>query len=292
MAALTQLKPMALVARLKCLPEYSEHWPAQGAVHLWAAYVQQASSPALLERYSALLSVPEVHRAGRFAFDRQRKRYLVTRALVRTVLSHYCCTVAPQEWVFEANEYGWPYVVNMQVVPAFNLTHTDDVVVLAIQSQGALGVDIEAASRHLNLELAERFFCAREVAALYALPERNRAEHLLSLWTLKESYIKARRMGLSIALNQVEFDLSRSGEIKFVCHEAQVHAQVESPAQRPAWQFIQLQLQCGHVLAVCSQRWGQDSRVAPDSLQCVLRKVTPLFGEPVLLSGWRIRACS
>jgi phosphopantetheinyl transferase len=183
--------------------------PAETQIYISA--VHRANHPALLAQYQSLLNPEEAAQAARFVFDKHRHRYLLTRALVRTTLSRYHPELAPHAWRFETNAYGCPHLAQPPLELAdlrFNLSHTDDMVVLALRRQGAVGIDIESAQRSANLEIADHFFTAQEAQHLRHLPSPSAQRgHFMALWTLKESYIKARTRGLSIPLNQCGFTL-------------------------------------------------------------------------------------
>ena len=66
-------------------------------IDLWCTYISEIGDDSLLSRYDALLSAEERARQARFRFARDQRRFLVTRALVRTVLSRYAA-VRPEEW--------------------------------------------------------------------------------------------------------------------------------------------------------------------------------------------------
>ena len=63
------------------------------------------------EAYRALLSHDEHERMARLVFERDRRRFLLTRALVRTMLSRYAA-VAPADWTFIANVHGRPEILD------------------------------------------------------------------------------------------------------------------------------------------------------------------------------------
>jgi 4'-phosphopantetheinyl transferase len=50
-----------------------------------------------------------------------------------------------------------------------------------------------------------RWFAPDEIRALCALPSHHRARLFVRLWALKEAYLKARGLGLSIDLRQIGF---------------------------------------------------------------------------------------
>ena len=221
-----------------------------GLLHLWLVFLEEARDPLLLQRYRALLSDEELQQHARFHFERDRHCYLVTRALVRIVLSKYA-SIEPRDWRFAKNDYGRPYVVNDDVDArrlSFNLAHTRGLVVLAVTRDDAIGVDVEnLRSGHAGVELAHRFFAPEEVAALAALPPEQQEQRFFEYWTLKESYIKARGMGLSIGLDMFAFDLRTAGAARLV-----VNPSLNDAAER--WRFCMLQPGTDHLVALCSER--------------------------------------
>jgi 4'-phosphopantetheinyl transferase len=81
-------------------------------IHLWLAYYEEAGEE-LHGAYRDILEPAEKAREPRFYFAADRRRYLVTRALVRTVLARYV-PLAPREWRFATNAYGRPEIVSPQ----------------------------------------------------------------------------------------------------------------------------------------------------------------------------------
>src|SRR5215470_10429180 len=76
-------------------------------IHLWLAFYDEITEERLHSAYWELLNDAEKEQEQRFHFARDRRRYLVTRALVRTVLSRYI-PIHPKEWIFSTNAYGRP----------------------------------------------------------------------------------------------------------------------------------------------------------------------------------------
>jgi 4'-phosphopantetheinyl transferase len=94
-------------------------------------------------------------------------------------------------------------------VPAldFNLSHTTGLVACALARQAVVGVDVEHASRRVDLDgVGRRVFSAGEQATLAALPVEAQADRFFEYWTLKEAYMKAR--GLGFALPPASFELA------------------------------------------------------------------------------------
>jgi 4'-phosphopantetheinyl transferase len=190
-----------------------------GEVDLWYAFPDAIVLPQLLAAYHQLLSPDEAARRQRFLFEKNRHQFLVTRALVRTVLSQYA-EVDPRAWVFTANPHGRPSVAEPAGVAVdFNISHTDGLVVCAVAAGANLGVDAERLEmRRVKLEVARRFFAPEEAAALDGLPAAEQGPGFFQLWTLKEAYIKARGLGLFMSLGDFAFTLSpgRPPKITFV----------------------------------------------------------------------------
>ena len=97
----------------------------------------------------------------------------------------------------------------------FNLSHTDGLAVCAVVLKHDIGVDVEHRQRRVVSEnIARRFFSPSEVREFESLPERMQQDRFFQYWTLKESYIKARGMGLSIPLEKFSFHLLKNKPIR------------------------------------------------------------------------------
>ena len=218
--------------------------------HVWLTFFDDPRLDGLLDDYRQLLTADELAQEKRFHFEADRRRYLVTRALLRCTLSRYI-DLPPSAWRFETNEYGRPYIANTEV-PAtrlhFNISHTNSLIAVAVSLQGALGVDTENLSRRPTVShLAARYFASTENRALQSLPLSQQALRFFEYWTLKESYIKTRGMGLSIPLDHFSFDVSQPGRIHL-----HVDPSLEDDATR--WAFWQWSLGDDYLLALCAQR--------------------------------------
>src|SRR6185436_18685723 len=99
----------------------------------------------------------------------------------------------------------------------FNLTNTRGLVACAVSvAHAEVGVDAEALDRSgETVAIADRYFSTEEVRALRALPESAQRQRFFAYWTLKESYIKARGLGLRLPLDQFSFRLGESIGIAF-----------------------------------------------------------------------------
>ncbi len=227
-----------------------------GEVHLWFATVAELEDPQHSAAAWAVLSGSEKRHAARFQFEQDRNSFLTSRSLRRHVLSHYAA-VAPSQWQFTSNQNGRPRIAYpLTDTPLdFNSSKSGDMVVCAVTRGICVGVDIERLDRPIPAGLAETTCAPREIAALQALPLSDRNTRFLTHWTLKEAYVKARGLGLSIPLDSLAFTVSDS--------PSQNASLESSPANDcDAWQFTLLAPTSSHIAAVCVRRQcGPDPQI-------------------------------
>ena len=241
-------------------------------IHLWLAFHDDHGDPELHGAYRRLLDGAEMAQESRFHFAKDRVRYLVTRALVRTVLSRYV-PVAPADWVFSVNAYGRPAIVNAAAIAAglqFNLSHAPNLIVLGVAVRRALGVDVEnLARRAAPIEVADRYFAAQEVADLAAVAPDERQYRFFEYWTFKESYIKARGMGLSLPLDQFGFHYADDFSVALSIDPVLA----DDPTR---WQFWQFQPAAEYLVAVCAERTTPAARL-------LARRIVPMVSDAEML---------
>jgi len=215
-------------------------------IDLWCCFDDSISDDHLHWCRQSLLSPQERERELRFHFERDRKQFVITRALVRSVLSRYAA-LEPAAWEFSAGSHGRPQVVQDAARHlCFNLSHTAGLVVMAVSAAQEMGVDAEnIAIRAAPLDVADSFFSPDEVAGLNALPFALRRQRFFEYWTLKEAWIKARSLGLSIPLDQFSMDLETGGRVSL---------RTQLVAQASTWQFFLLSVGSDHLLSVCAQQ--------------------------------------
>ena len=146
----------------------------------------------------------------RLPFPDGRRLFGVSHTLVRTALSRYS-EISPQEWRFVENAHGKPLIdPDLDSSPLrFSLSHTKGLAVVAVTGGADVGVDVERAVRFVDAaRLSSRFFSPEETTALQELSPDRLRERFFLYWTLKESYIKARGLGLSLPLDSFSFRLA------------------------------------------------------------------------------------
>ena len=216
-----------------------------GQVDVWLTLLSDIDDD-LQRAYHRLLSDAERARWQRFRVPSPQLQFLVARALLRTRLSQYA-EVPEDSWQFDANKQGWPFISQPSRFRdlQFSLSHTDGLVACAIAKDCDIGIDVENIRHAVNVDaLAPSVLSATELASLTRSPPDERGERFLSYWTLKEAYIKARGLGLSLALDGFSFDLDApSPRISFT---------ERCPDDPARWRFRQYRPTHEHKLAVAA----------------------------------------
>lgn len=179
---------------------------ARGEVHVWIARPDAVSGGDVLSDLLGLLSSDESRRHRRFLRATDRHHFLVAHALTRMTLSRYA-DVPPANWSFRPVGNGRPEIASPALTSnlRFNLSHTKGLVACAVTLNDDLGLDVENTDRRLNLKIADHYFSPFEAEQLRTLDASQQRERFFRLWTLKESYIKARGLGLALPLDGFSF---------------------------------------------------------------------------------------
>ena len=215
-------------------------------IHLHYVRPDRVTDPDLLERCACLLANDEKQQMPRFFFEHHRHQFLITRALIRSCLSLYH-DVRPNEWVFAKNEYGKPHVAgpNRGTPIHFNISHASGLIVCGLTRNFHIGVDVEDSQRATQTAFKRlaSYFSVREIEALEALPANIQKQRFFDIWTLKESYIKARGGGLSIPLRKFSFEFGDD-----LLKNFQVDTELGDEAE--SWQFWRLSAPPAYRLAI------------------------------------------
>jgi len=166
--------------------------------------VRLEADAAHLDSLYEILAPQERERAMRFRFAEHRREFIVCRGTLREILARHL-DLHPARIAFAYNRHGKPYLRDSEV--QFNVSHSGGWALQAVARDCEVGIDIERIdSRFARDQIPERFFSPREVAQLRALPADRQTAAFFRCWTRKEAYIKARGLGLALALDS--FDVS------------------------------------------------------------------------------------
>ncbi len=162
-------------------------------VDLQWAVVPERGFDELFPRLRADLSDDEIAATQRFVFERHRLLYAFSHAFLRRTLSRLlgCAT---RDLIIVARPHERPELADRAL--RFNLSHTMGMVLVGVTDTADIGVDAERLDRHTEVSaLAPAVFTPEERARW-----DGSREAFFDRWTLKESYIKARGLGLSLDL--------------------------------------------------------------------------------------------
>ena len=141
---------------------------------------------------------------------------------------------------------------------------------LGVTRNRALGVDVEnVRARQVSIDIADHFFAPQEVEALNLVPRHEQQFRFFEYWTFKESYIKARGMGLSLPLDKFSFHYRDDRAVHIA-----IHPELADDAAR--WQFWQFRPTPEYLVAICAERNGATSP------RLVLRHAVPMLDETSL----------
>lgn len=168
----------------------------RGVVHVWKAWVGGRPDP---RRMRAELSEDELARARGFALDADRNRFVTARLALRSLLAAYL--ELPVSAIYlDYNRFGKPEIAGpgRERGLTFNLSHCEELALVAVTLQDRVGVDIERMREMEDLDrIAEMCFSAGELEGFRAASRQERAEAFFRCWTRKESLVKAAGDGLS-----------------------------------------------------------------------------------------------
>ncbi len=152
-----------------------------------------------------LLNDTERARRDRYRRDADRDRFTVGVAVTR-LAAGVLLGVAPQEVPLDRTcpgcgaPHGRPTIAGG---PHLSVSHSGDLVVVALTRGGPVGVDVEESSDRLNEGIARQLLASDEAADLRDLGRAWFRQGLLTYWTRKEAVLKATGDGLRVPLTDV-----------------------------------------------------------------------------------------
>jgi 4'-phosphopantetheinyl transferase len=161
--------------------------------------VYHARLSSLLPHHAGLLDETERARADRYVRAVDRDRFVLAAALLRIVARRVGNTTEAVGVDRECDHCGEPHGKPRLTGSAFevSLSHSGEMVVVAISAQGPVGIDVEA-RRPLDYEPLLRYVCTEDEQRHIQGPD-----DFFTYWTRKEALLKARGTGLTTPLRSV-----------------------------------------------------------------------------------------
>ena len=188
-------------------------------IHVWKINLDELCSQ--ISHLQTFLSEDEKQRAGRYHFQKDAFRFIAARASLRILLARYV-NASPKQIDFDYSEYGKPYVSreSSDLMINFNISHSERLALIAFGMQEEIGVDIEMHREDFaTFDIAQRFFSAVELESLLNLTKLEFKQAFFNCWTRKEAYIKAKGLGLSLALDSFAVETADSPNPKLQVSE-------------------------------------------------------------------------
>ncbi len=183
--------------------------PGRDDVQVWYADVALLASDAgRLARAAARLPAAEHTRYRRFRHDVDRHMFLLGRLMARALVAR-AAGFAPDAWRWREGPHGRPEIDEPACPWRFNLAHSAGLVVCGLARSRDIGVDVEDLQRRpTDMDVVHRYCSADELDDIVRQPDDGWHERFLTYWTLKEAYLKALGLGISVHLADVAFDLT------------------------------------------------------------------------------------
>lgn len=221
-------------------------------VHIWC--VELAASVDLFERALTLFPSSERERAARFRFPQPRNTFVLSRGVLRCLLSRYL-SLPPGRVAFAYAAKGKPSLADPSSGLRFNVSHSGDMAAFAFTIGCDIGIDVEQIRAVPDLEqIAKHFFSEEECRDLALAGPACLQTAFFNCWVRKESYIKAGGAGLSIPLDSFRVSLLPSQPAALLS---------TSEGQADAWAMFDFRPAAGYAGAIAFRDSNRTVRLHP-----------------------------
>ena len=166
-----------------------------GSSEVVYTFVSLAGEPSAI--HETLLDDEERRRSRRFVRPSDFRRFVLAHVALRLFLAR-CLGVEPATVLYETGVHGKPRLVPGLAPLEFNLSHSEELGLIAVARDRSVGVDVEHV-RDIpdSLAIADMHFSVAEKKGLRASPPAERRAAFFRCWTRKEAVIKVGGEGLS-----------------------------------------------------------------------------------------------
>lgn len=181
--------------------------PTPGLARVWLFDAEAPVVP--LPELEETLSADELTRANRFVFASDRRRFVVARGTLRTLLGAMR-NVSPRELRFSYGPFGRP-ALDSDPSLIFSVSHSGDLIAIAVVVGApglSLGIDVERIRAFDDMRgVAASVYTEAELAVLDSVTDdAHRLALFFRLWTRKEACMKATGAGFSLPPNSFRVD--------------------------------------------------------------------------------------
>jgi 4'-phosphopantetheinyl transferase len=172
----------------------------------------------VLGRLRSNLSSDERARADRFVFDRDRRRYVAAHGILRAILAGYL-GADPAALVFRTESAGKPKLAPARHgrVLRFNLSHSRDLALVAVNRGCDIGVDLEWVTDTVEVDqVGSMVLSPAEIAVLSRLTPAQKRGAFFNGWTRKEAIVKALGAGLGYPVRQLTVSIAPNEPVRLI----------------------------------------------------------------------------
>jgi 4'-phosphopantetheinyl transferase len=218
-------------------------------VHVW----RESLDLSLLQdkHLLGILSSDELVRAGRLRFERDQRRFIAARGILRIILGRYLGE-NPHKIRFEYTSNGKPILTNNPGYDTlhFNLSHSDALALYAVTRGRSIGIDIERVRDDAAVEeIAQKFFSQNEISSLEGIHKKKQNELFFRYWTRKEALLKAMGKGISFPMEQFDVSLINGRDLSPIIISG-------DKRESPRWYVQDLFPGSGYAAAIASEQGG------------------------------------
>lgn len=151
----------------------------------------------------------EINQANKIIFSEKKYRFIIKKCIIRIVLSYYL-NIEPQKINFLYGRYNKPFVNYKTVKLNFNISHSDQYLLIGVNSKYEIGVDIETVRSisKRKIDLFDSYFSKNELILFNRKSYDQKVRMFHRIWVQKEAISKALGYGLNMDFSQI--DLSES----------------------------------------------------------------------------------
>lgn len=161
-----------------------------------------------------LLPISEKEAAQRYCIFAAREKYLFNRYYTRKIIAEHL-SVCPSLLQFSYNTDGKPSIAFPRTSLQFNISHSEDCLLIALHQFAPIGIDIQYHRDVDALGLVNRFFHPKESVFFNDLNVHDVLTYFYRYWTAKEAIAKA--LGTSLARVLGTLELSPENIKKSTC---------------------------------------------------------------------------
>ena len=186
--------------------ERPEEFPvfSENQVHVWMINISDFYGQP--KKFEHFLNRTEKTRAAQFKYDDSRQNFIICRGALRFLLSRYL-DENPAKIDIKPNPEGKPVLTEEHHHHdlEFNISHSEEVCLIALSQNLEVGVDVEALKPLTDLEdMANSFLSMRELGDFLSSSPEKKLTMFYDLWSAKEALLKAIGCGLMIHPREME----------------------------------------------------------------------------------------